>query len=254
MVGNSRLVRRLGMVFALALAGAVPAAHGASSSVACHRQGVRPTPDFKLGYRQRGDRCEGLYLAKVSAVIGLEVLGIHAGAFASLPLRPDQELQVGVQRGTGETVLVEATALRVDTYYAMDTTQLDRVGRFRWSADVVGAPALALRGDELGVLACIEPCRGTAEPLYLPVRMEVPAAAGDAVTAVLRAQVDLRQVEVTVTAPDGRRTAETLRRSRVADRPFSVNLRGLGSGINRVRIVARFPDGDRDVVVFRVRA
>jgi hypothetical protein len=57
----------------------------------------------------------------------------------------------------------------------MDTTQLASDGAFSWDTSVVASPAVALHGNQLGVLACTALCDPTMDPIYLLAAMAAPA-------------------------------------------------------------------------------
>jgi hypothetical protein len=191
---------------ASALAGAAPA------STVCVPEllGDSASP---LAYRQRGDRCEGIYAQQVGKLT-LEVRSLVA-SFEPFDPATQGELEVAWSappEAGGRRVRLRALSLMPRTYYRMDAAATG--GAYRWPTELLAA--LGLTRSDLAVAGWLE-LAGAGSPLhevYLPLRIGRPAAPppeeGYQVTFVPGER--LEEVAVTLTRLDGEgRTAATLR-------------------------------------------
>src|SRR5271169_6747915 len=179
----------------------------ARAEMTCHRNNIEPVPDPAVGYRARGNRCEGLFAVPVSTSARLQIVGFHAGQFPVTPLGSNTSV-VSVRTrppSSSDEVLLQAIALRPLTFYAMDTTQLASDGAFSWDTSVLASPTLALRANELGIVACTVLCDPTKDPVYLPVAMVAPSGGGrSGYFVVVQAQRELSSVDYEVSAGEHR--------------------------------------------------
>lgn len=128
-----------------------------------------------LGYRLRGDRCEGVYVQEVSAT------PITVAAFGQFnvpdppgggPLR--LEWTPASPAAGADGVRLRAYSVRPRTYYRMDSLQPAQATSFEWPTDVVAA--LKLAWSDIGIVATTRQKVGSAlRDLYLPVRIGRPA-------------------------------------------------------------------------------
>lgn len=168
-----------------------------------------------MAYRQRGDRCEGLYAQQVSA-LRLDIRSF-VRSFAAFDPDKDAELTLAWQAPPGavQDVRLRAFSLKPRQYFRMDTAVPAARGFYRWPSDVLAA--VPLGRDDLGILAWLE-MPGPADKnraVYLPLRAGAPAAApseeGYEVTLVPSAR--LREVRVTLRRTDSHgEVLATLRR------------------------------------------
>lgn len=80
---------------------------------------LRPVQGSQSQYKNRGNRCEGLYVADIGAS-KIEILSLTIGEI-SFSLTKGEELQVSVPNTTG-TVHIRAVARPPKTYYRMDAS------------------------------------------------------------------------------------------------------------------------------------
>lgn len=168
-----------------------------------------------MAYRQRGDRCEGLYAQQVSA-LRLDIRSF-VQSFAAFDPDKDAELTLAWKAPPGavQDVRLRAFSLKPRQYFRMDTAVPAARSLYRWSSDVLAA--VPLGRDDLGILAWLEmpgPEDKNRE-VYLPLRAGAQAAEpsqeGYDVTLVPAAR--LREVRVTLSRIDGRgKVLATLRR------------------------------------------
>ncbi|HYH98541.1 hypothetical protein [Hyalangium sp.] len=123
----------------------------------------------EYGYRQRGDRCEGLYVRSVSGS-GLVLLSLTAGIadyddsdsdslFIRWPQLPAEKLKL-----EGE-IHIRASRLHRGHYYQMDTRRPWAAFLYGWEAELVRA---LVPPRELGILASIQSPQVSGEEVYVP--------------------------------------------------------------------------------------
>lgn len=212
-----------------------------------------PSPaNDPLGYRLRGDRCEGRFIKEVgnttlslrslvesvSPLDGSGARTLHAD-WPVLPGAVDVALRVqGVKRRL---------------YYRMDTRRPASSGGYAWPADLLTAVTSSV--EDLGLLASTRlSVGGTDHEVYLPLRVGASPRAGQAYTLVIVPGVALSEVFATVDelAIDGGMPHNVMHDEPLqygyypAERGIEVHLplRALGGpGLVRVRLVARLEAG-----------
>jgi len=195
----------LGVATALAL---LPAAAGPLAAPACDASKiVLDRPD---GYRERGERCEGVYaqlpvsgdlLAVVSFTRGPAAFDLRQG-----PIRlewPAQAAPSGLR--------IRAVSLRRGLHYQMDTALPPGSTSFTWPTDILVMQQL--QAGEIGVRAWADEgsCGRRDLPLHVPLRFRQ----GDAAAVAERPELlivpgfDLRRLEAVLERVDaeGRATA-----------------------------------------------
>ena len=121
-----------------------------------------------LGYRLRGNRCEGVYIQEVAATI-LRLVSLTESFEAFEPTR-DRPLIVEWTPLGSQPLHLRAQSLRNRLYYRMDSERPAHSASFEWPLDLVAA--LGLTRNDLGVLAWTVRRLGSAELLvHIPVRI-----------------------------------------------------------------------------------
>lgn len=143
----------------------------------CRIPGARPVSNTVLAFKDRGNRCEGFYEAKVATTTGIELVSLARGAFPS-DLKSAQTLSIS-SRST-KPLTVRAVPLRRAIYYMMEAV-LPADQTLRWPATEVLARSY-LSGTHLGVLGEIG--TGTTSSFYVPVSIN---GATGSVNAIFRA-------------------------------------------------------------------
>ena len=110
---------------------------------------LNPATTNPLGYRLRGDRCEGVYIQDVAAT-ALKLVSF-TDSYESFDPALDRPLVVEWAPPPSAAVHIRAQSLRSRLYYRMDSDRPAGSASFTWSPDVLAA--LRLGKAELGVLA-----------------------------------------------------------------------------------------------------
>jgi hypothetical protein len=228
----------------------------------CDRALIQPAENA-LGYRLRGERCEGVYAQGLSAGSELVVVGLMART-PDLEFRRVSNVNLRWQPVQGQSVRIQAHSLRWRTYYRMDTSKPGAAETFRWPTSVL-AP-LQLRRREIAVLAWIDSPGPTRSRIHLPVRLDTASQSRPISSYDLTVVpgVDFSAVRMTVRRRAGEGRAETIGESDVelglgsypARRPFTVPvpLRGaLVSGEYEVELTGRRSGGGWATTTFRFR-
>ena len=156
-------------------------------------------------YKQRGDRCEGEYVQKVSGGTGLRIASLT-------DTYPDFKFAAGdtvhlAWTAEGDVALrLRAVSLRHRHYYRMDSARPAGQSEWIWPADVLAQHSMGSR--ELGLVGVSNHTFGKSQrDVYVPLRLGKNAApAGDrAYTLVVTPVQTLRQLFITMSPvqPDG---------------------------------------------------
>ena len=200
-----------------------------------------------LRYRQRGDRCEGVYGQDVSGSTELQLVGVveHVEPFDDTSAAP---LRIEWTPPEGAAVTLRASPLRAGLYYRMRTARPIAGTRYEWPSDV--RRPLRIRSADIGLLGSTTiPLGGTRHEVFVPLRVTQhrPATSSTSYRLTLRPTVGLSEVYVTVatTAADGRPARHLQRDEKLgygfypAARPIDVPLPALAErGVYFVRIAA----------------
>jgi hypothetical protein len=165
----------------------------------------RDNPSNPNGYRQRSDRCEGVFSQEVSATGNLLVASLTA---TMQGFKPESAMPLVLEwKAPGAVkVNVRAYSLRPRLYYRMDTVQDAVSARFRWPATMLAT--YALKPTEVGLVAWTAMTVGNQrlEPVYLPlaVRDSASGAWPSAQQLIVVPPSDLKELYVTVSPVDAR--------------------------------------------------
>jgi hypothetical protein len=137
---------------------------------------VKGDEDHPEGYRQRGDRCEGLYWHPHALEGSLSVVGFRRMApmdWSSLPDSVRVAWKKSAPIPPKAEVSVKGVLLRSDMYYRMDANKTYSMGAFDWPTDVLRA--LHLDFKDLGLFAATSVRIGGAMwQVYLPLEIGLP--------------------------------------------------------------------------------
>lgn len=203
-----------------------------------------------MAYRDRGNRCEGLYAQEVSA-LSLDVRSLVAG-YGSFDPGKDQDLVLAwtPPPGAKETVRLRAFSFRQRHYFRMDTAVPAARTSFGWPTDLLASEELLQ--EELGMIAWMDlpGPGGTTRKVYLPLRAGNGAGGQpeDGYEIAVVPSKRLKTVHVTVSQldPFGEAVVKTLRRNEElgngfyhSNEPTFFSLGKLGAaGFYRVEITA----------------
>ncbi len=155
-------------------------------------------------YRERGDRCEGVYRQKVSGRVNLRVVGYHSNRLDADDLSSTTPVIVKV---IGDHNINKASlkviSLRPTDYYQMDTNNITDKGTFSWSMNVIQSLERPMRPHHLAALACSSGCEANSKEKRIlnPVKFGEKQQVGNADSAVvfIMADVELKSLTATLT-------------------------------------------------------
>jgi hypothetical protein len=200
-----------------------------------------------LRYRQRGDRCEGVYGQNVSGSSTLRVASLVESLEAfddssSLPLRVEWTAP------EGEAVLLRASAIRAGLYYRMETVRPIAASSFSWPADV--RRPLRISSADVGVTGVTSmTVGGSRREVLVPLRISQrrPPTRSSSYRLTLWPTIGLSEVYLTVaaTGASGAPVRYLKRDEKLgygvypAERPIVVRLPALSErGVYLVRVAA----------------
>jgi len=155
--------------------------------------------DNPYAYRQRGDRCEGIYVRGVAASplrlrsLTRSFADFNAGTGKPLQIHWSPVIQ------PDPALRLRAESLRRRLYYRMDTVQALGQGQYRWPSDLLASLGIARR--DLGLVGIARQRIGdVVRTLYVPIDISQGAANKGEVRCelVLWPGVELTEVFVTV--------------------------------------------------------
>lgn len=173
------------------------------------------------GYRERGDRCEGLYVSEAAGTT-LQVASLTQ-SFEHYDLSV-RDLQVTWRSPRNMKVYLRANGLQPKLYYRMDTVQSPGKTSYTWPAAILAG--LRISREDLGVMGWImQDIGGTESRVYLPLRIgnQPSPARSDSYSVVLvpgrplsRVYVDLFPVK-----DDGHTGGSVLKQGLVHEYPYA---------------------------------
>lgn len=224
---------------------------------------LRGPPGHPYPYRNRGDRCEGVYARPVASTT-LSVVSLTA-AFDDYKLESPASLATkwaapvpgapypvacGATPGADEPIHLRAQSLQPRIYYRMDAVRSLADRGYDWPKEMLGALAISRPG--LGVLAWMtRAVDGAERTVYLPLRIAQQPGTSQSVVADYRVDIvpgrELAEVYVTLARFDvAGQPASWLKRGEAlgygyypAERPIRIPLPLSGSpGCYRLEITA----------------
>ena len=207
-------------------------------------------PRYQLGYRQRDDRCEGVYIRNVASGM-LDIVSFTAH-FADFDLQSATAVPLIWYSASPAAVHVRVVSLRDRLYYRMDTLRPESTDSYLWPTDILSA--LRLANNELGVLAWTTQQIGNdSRRVYLPVAVGRSAISPtEPYQLLLLPERELREVFLTL-APlrsDGSMDTPLVNGQRIrsgylpAGRPVPVDMPALPvSGLYYLELGARLREG-----------
>ncbi|MBU2676469.1 MAG: hypothetical protein KJP16_05245 [Gammaproteobacteria bacterium] len=154
-----------------------------------------------VAYGDRGNRCEGIYIRRVSASTAPILRGFHLA-------QPRYDSQAdrlwltiagylpGIEQG-----LIQAKSMLPRHYYQMDTDDIEASGTFVWDAGLLRHKDVNLMPENLAVLFCEKGCREEVKKVW-PVSIVADGSPDDAVDVspyvILESEVTLVQIVLTI--------------------------------------------------------
>jgi len=126
------------------------------------------------GYRQRGDRCEGLYQKQVGGTTLF--LASLTEFFEDYDAASGQQLVVDWSAPDSGVVQLRAEGIRRKLYYRMESRRPAGSDSYRWPPDVLAA--LHIKRDDIGILGWTQhQLGGVQRNVYVPLRVTQTHAA-----------------------------------------------------------------------------
>lgn len=130
--------------------------------------------DHPQAYRDRGSRCEGIFVKDVAGTSSLVVLAVSErplphGTATSKILGPDDKLRIEWAHSERQsaTLAIRAVSLKRRIYYRMDRRQNAAISYYDWPTDVLHSVSLNL--ENLGIAAWLIPGElSTSRRIFLP--------------------------------------------------------------------------------------
>jgi hypothetical protein len=234
---------RSGWVFALAPALMLSGQLALGQAVPCDALLLQPSAN-PHGYRQRGDRCEGIYVQQIAGAP--LTIASWTQSFSDYDLASRQPLILQWDKASGAgTVRLRANSLRRRLHYRMDAIASAGAGSFSWPSDIL--LALGIASHDIGVTATTRLKVGDVErDVHLPLRIaQGKPNQGSTYRLVVLPGGELSEIFVSLSLESGGRTtvvrnAEPLRHGYYpAERPIEVLIPGVSArGFYRLEIGA----------------
>lgn len=261
MAKSTGVPRCLVLVLAGGLAAAVTPPAAASQATTCDPDLLRLAPRVN-GYRNRGDRCEGVYIKQVG---GTSIfLASLTETFDDYDLQAVDSLEVQWALPTpGAALELRAETIRRGRYYRMESARPVGANAYRWPTTILSAEKIPRR--DLGIIGRIRPEAGRGDPIYVPLRVyrrqTLPRCGsydlvfwpGERLSEVFLSVTPLDQYSAGKPVMDAVPLAQGFY---PAESPIRVSLKqgDLGpAGLYRLRVAARLASGGtstRDYTVF----
>ena len=200
-----------------------------------------------LRYRQRGDRCEGVYTQKVSGSSDLLVASL-VESFEAIDDTSSLPLRVEWTPPNGEAVSLRAYSIKPGLFYRMETSKPITASSYLWPADVL--QSLRVSNADIGVTGSAPTMLGgKRHEVLVPLRIgqRKPPARSTRYRMAVLSSMELSDVFITLATvgPDGK-PAQYLQRDEnlaygfyPAERAIDIRLKPLTArGIYYVRIGA----------------
>jgi hypothetical protein len=168
----------------------------------CETAATRGDPDNPLGYRRRGDRCEGEYVRDVSASGSLLIASLTEN-FEEFDTSLKDPLRVSWTAPEGATVTIQGYSLRFRLHYRMRTLRPSKDSAYVWTTSLLRQ--LGVKRADLGVVGVARvPLGGTAREVLVPLRIaqKVVSPPLPSLRVTLYPSVELEEVFVTVAPVD----------------------------------------------------
>jgi len=218
--------------------------------VACDSLETRASDPLR--YRQRGDRCEGVYSQNVSGSSNLLVASLME-SFEAIDDTSSLPLRVEWTPPDGEAVRLRAYSIKPGLFYRMDTAKPIAASPYLWPADVL--QALRITNADIGVTGSVSAMLGgERRDVLVPLRIgqRKPPARSMRYRIALWSTVELSDVFITLATvgADGKPMSYLQRDESLAygfypaERPIDIRLKPLEArGIYYVGIAATLKRG-----------
>ncbi len=223
---------------------------GLGEESVCDQELLQPKKN-PLGYRLRGERCEGQYIEQVAST-ALSVASLTK-TFEDYDLNSDKPLQIEWPKLGDQEIRLRAHGIKWKLYYRMDTTRPSESTAFQWPVGILSA--LNIPKNSIGIVGwTYQKFEDTTKKVYLPLRVIQSQGANvqSSYRLLLWPGVQLKEVYVSLAKVDDQgKTKEFLLEGMPlglffypAQREIPVNLQGFQeTGIYKVDISATLQSG-----------
>jgi hypothetical protein len=159
-----------------------------------------------LGYRDRGDRCEGTYIKQVGSTTLL--VASFTELFDQYDAKSGKPLQIEWDNLANKTgVHIRALGVKQKLYYRMDSFRPAGTTSYSWSTSILAS--LNILKKDIGVIGTTRHAIGQVQrDVHLPLRItqQTNAVRGGMYNLVLLPGVELSEIYVSIApvGPDGR--------------------------------------------------
>jgi len=183
-----------------------PAPSHAVPNVAIACDSLKTRDSDPLRYRQRGDRCEGVYAQDVSGSSDLLVASL-VESFEAIDDTSSLPLRVEWTPPDGQAVRLRAYSIKPGLFYRMDTAKPIAASSYSWPADVL--QSLRITNADIGVTGSASAMvGGERREVLVPLRIgqREPPARSTRYRVALWSNVELSDVFITLATagPDGK--------------------------------------------------
>jgi hypothetical protein len=213
---------------------------------------VKTRASDPLSYRQRGDRCEGVYAQDVSGSSSLLVASL-VESFEAIDDTSSLPLRVEWTPPDGEAVALRAYSIKSGLFYRMETARPIAASPYLWPTSVL--QALRIGSADIGVTGSASPMvggvrRGVLVPLRISHRKAAVRSARYRVTVWPSVELSDVFVSLATAGADGKPVTYLQRDENLsygfypAERAIDIRLKPLAArGIYFVRIAATLKRG-----------
>lgn len=181
------------IIFMLLLVTGSPATVSAQSY--CDSSLLQPAGS-SLGYRPRGDRCEGTYIKPVGSTTLL--VASFASVAANINIRNGKPILVSWNRPpAGSPLHIRVQGIKRRLYYRMDALHPADSLRYRWPVAILHS--LNINATDIGITGTMLcPVGAVEKEVYLPLHISQEAAATTAFKLLLLPGTELKEVYISL--------------------------------------------------------
>ncbi len=216
---------------------------------------VRPLPSSSSAYKNRGNRCEGLYVADVGSR-SIDIISFTVGS-VRYDLNSRSALKVSAL-GSSPSVNVRAVAITPKTYYRMDTF-LQRGTTLVWPVKDVLLPE-HLTDNRIGIFGWTG---AESSKIFVPVKLATepapaPALPNDHVVLLAQTSFEADSIKWRWAHAQGAgclafgKWDDAIRNPITANSPVKIDFSKLSSGVDCVELAAR-SQVSNDWVTLKIR-
>lgn len=172
---------------------AIIATNGAKSQEIQCREEIKPAGDISLSYKQRGDRCEGLFSQNVSAT-GIRIAAYHKNG--AIYNKTDLAINIS-SNNSNERKHIIVTSLKANQFYRMDASFSGM--HYSLPLDIVNHPDVNVIPSDFAAVICKNNCE-TSSPTLAPASFGEEASYNPYIALI--ANLELFELRISIKATD----------------------------------------------------